>query len=111
MGSARFFPHHRILFLYLDEEVDLINELFLATFSLRTKKAAHPSAGNGDQLQVGLLPVLPVSQGLTWPGKTNWVPVLGSSSQLGEEVMSGSLGVELLGETFRKLQAIHIPQV
>lgn len=27
--SARVLPHHRILFLYLDAEVDLINELFL----------------------------------------------------------------------------------
>lgn len=29
MGSVKFLPHHSILFLYLDEEVDLINELFL----------------------------------------------------------------------------------
>lgn len=37
---------------------------FLATFSLKTGRASHPSAENGDQLWVGLLPVLPVSQGL-----------------------------------------------
>lgn len=29
MGSAKFLPHYSILFLYLDGEVDLINELFL----------------------------------------------------------------------------------
>lgn len=28
-GSARFLPHRSILFLYLDEEVYLIKELFL----------------------------------------------------------------------------------
>lgn len=33
---------------------------------VRTKRAAHLKAGNRDQLQVGLLPVLPNSQGLTW---------------------------------------------
>lgn len=38
---------------------------FLATFSLRIKRAAHLKAGNRDQLQGGLLPVLPDSQGLT----------------------------------------------
>lgn len=35
--------------------------------------------------------------------------VLGSSSQLGEELMSGSLGVGLLEEMSRKLQVIHTP--
>lgn len=64
MGSAKFLPYHSILFLYLDEEVDLINELFVGHFSLKTKRASHPSSGNGDQLWVGLLPILPVSQGL-----------------------------------------------
>lgn len=39
---------------------------FLAIFSLKSRRAAHPSAGNEDQLWVGLLPVSCVSQGLTW---------------------------------------------
>lgn len=59
--------HHSILPLCLDEEVgilDLINELFLAAFSLRTRRAAQSPTGHRNRLWVGLLPVLPVSQGL-----------------------------------------------
>lgn len=87
--------------LYQDEEVetlDFINELFLGLF-LRTRKAPHPSAGNGDQLLVTLLPVLPVSQGLMWACPWLLFCLVG-------EVMSRSLCVcSLLGRMSRKLQA------
>lgn len=72
---------------------------FLAFFFLRTRKAPHPSAGNEDQLLVGLLPVLPVSQGLMWA--CPWLLFC-----LAGEVMSRSLCVcSLLGRMSRKLQA------
>lgn len=80
------------------ETLDFINELFLGLF-LRTRKAPHPSAGNGDQLLVTLLPVLPVSQGLMWACPWLLFCLVG-------EVMSRSLCVcSLLGRMSRKLQA------
>lgn len=43
----------------------------MATFSLRTRRAAQPHEGRG-VARVDLLPVLPVSQGLTWAWE-GWV--------------------------------------
>lgn len=82
----------------------LLMSYFLATFSPRTKLLTSLLGMETSSRWAYCLYCLFLrdSHG---PG----VPVLGSSSQLGEEVMSGSLGVRLLGEMFRKFQAIHAP--
>lgn len=74
-------------------KLDLINEFFLATFSLRTRRAAQPREGRG-AARVDLLLCCLCLRDSRGPGKAGWVAVLGSSSpQLGDMTRE-SLGIE-----------------